>query len=481
MKFLKIVRLAAVAAAFLLSGCNFHQEFTPPPNSGEKAGPKINDYQAGTEAGRAYQGLLDLTVSAVASLAEKVFEYDPDLLDINSPRSARARGGLDMLGLLSLADLSKTAGGAPRAAESPGLPTLEEELSCIVSAFEQEMRAYAVDDLSFLDGVPGISVENGVVVYEDDLCIDPQTPAGIMQLQLLKANLAGEDTSAILADMSIALANYPSEQDGPRGVFLHSTPLWPNRQVVYLWGGIDAASKILFQEAMADWQSKVPGLQFVNLADYPSNISSVYMRMVLLGQSPLVFLQSDPNLTPNGLANVGALKGLSTCTIQGGLTGVTAFRTPRHELGHTLGLQHEHVRWDRDEYLQFSLEGLAYVMQQTVKAPQDWRKYDAYYTIFGSLPFWTYVQIPVNVSGVTVYVYYLVINTTSAPSVAGSVEFDYLSIMLYSTKQIPATNYDTNPPMTAKVAKQGLNVGSPIEYNTAISEGDAATVMFMYR
>jgi predicted Zn-dependent protease len=186
-----------------------------------------------------------------------------------------------------------------------------------------------------------------MVYVDDDLIIDPASTSGILQLNLIQAQLAGEDLDVIIADMEDVASSFDeADGSGARGLYRMSTQLWPSKTVSYMWGNISANSKILFQNAMADWSSKIPGLTFVDRTN-----DQGYISLATFGLKPLVVLRSDLSSGDLGSATVGTLYGKSNCNIKNGLTGTWAIRTPRHELGHTLGLKHEHQRWDRDAYL----------------------------------------------------------------------------------------------------------------------------------
>lgn len=229
-------------------------------------------------------------------------------------------------------------------------------------------------------------------------------------------------------------------------------------------------SKNLFIDAMNDWKSKVPSLQFIDVDTGNTLLKLRYKLMFSQGLIGIVTLGSmssvgsidaskdDTFVNIAGLAHVGEYKGQSAvCLIKDGLSGVQAINVPRHELGHTLGLEHEHQRWDRDTYLKYDPGTLAAII------PTMATSLGSYY--------------PIDVQGVTVYVYKFAPLNANYSIIAGkdgggTVDFDYLSIMIYSTSQVKN--------LKAKVAQQGITVDGRIPYNTVISAGDIATVKLMY-
>ncbi|GHV89381.1 hypothetical protein AGMMS50267_17410 [Spirochaetia bacterium] len=420
-------------------------------------------YTAVTGTGNTYHALLNLTVNAVTSSAEKVLEYDSDLADQLTSRSVQNQQALDLNDLFALTDLGKTKGGQSRSVGTVDPLTLEDELSEIVTNYESGVAALAPTDLSFLDGVDGIAVKEGMVYVDDDILIDPASTSGIMQLALIKAQLEGANLNDIIADMENVAGNFGdvNEDAASRGLYKTSTLRWPSKTVSYAWQPtISSYSKNLFVAAMNDWTSKIPGLTFV---DRTNDIA--YLNAAGIGQKPLVILQSDPGLSAYGRAYVGAYNGKYTCTIRDGLTGNWAIRTPRHELGHTLGLNHEHQRWDRDTYLSVS--------SADSSDPTNWGKIDKSVTnaIYG----WYFDYFTIRVLCIRVRVYYLtygMVGSVTTTLADGSAALDYKSIMLYSTNQFSS--------LKAKVAKQGLSVGSKIPVNYIISPDDIATVKKMY-
>jgi hypothetical protein len=418
------------------------------------------EYAAQTETGKVFQDLLALTVKAVSDSAQTTAEYDSGAANYLKARSAQSEDSVDLYDLVSRADLTKTRPGAERSMEGVEQTTLEDALNAISKEYEKNVAAF-VPDLSFLEGVGYAKVEDGLVILDDDMIIDPFSMAGIIQLGLIKAQIAGEDVEAIIADMEQAAAVYGGKEEKDRGVYKLGTNRWPSKTVYYAWGTVSEKSKKLFQEAMADWSSKVPGLKFVDKTN-----DAGYKNAASLGQKPLVILESDPNLVPLGNATIGATYGKHTCAIRDELSGVWATRTPRHELGHTLGLNHEHQRWDRDTYLYFDAS------VKDDKTNWELIPWGIIRTTYGF--YWDYFTVNVLFIG-KVRIYYLVygkIKEETIQKADGSGILDFTSIMLYSSSQITS--------LKVKLPRIGFPVGSPIPINYAISAGDIATVKKMY-
>jgi hypothetical protein len=418
-------------------------------------------YSATTEPGKTYQNLLSLTVNAVTKSVEKVAEYDENVAAQFNDRSLTDQV-FDLGDIYALADFGKAKNGQARSVDGADSMMLGEELTEIATEYEKAVSAMAPADLSFLDGVDGVIIEDGLVYIDDDIIIDPTTTSGIMQLNLIQAQLTGEDFNVIITDINDVADSFGEADDSAvaRGIYKTSTSRWPSKTVSYAWGNISANSKVLFQNAMADWSSKISGLTFVDRTN-----DTGYMSLATLGIKPLVVLKSDPNLSAFGSANIGTLYGKSFCTVRDGLTGNWAIRTPRHELGHTLGLQHEHQRWDRDTYLSFN--------SSITSDTTNWGKIDKAVTnaIYG----WYIDYFTVKILFVKVRVYYPAygkIGTITTTIADGTATLDYRSIMLYSAAQVPS--------LKAKVAQQGLSVGSAIPVNYEISSGDITTVKKMY-
>jgi hypothetical protein len=415
-----------------------------------------------TEPGKTYQNLLSLTVNAVTKSVEKVVEYDENTAAQFNSRSLNTEQTFDLGDIFASADFSRAKNEQVRSVDGDDAITLGDELTVIAAEFEKAVSAMAPADLSFLDGLDGVTVEDGMVYVDDDLIIDPTTISGILQLNLIQAQLAGEDLDTIIADMKEVASSFGEADDDSRGLYKMATLRWPLKVVSYAWGNISANSKVLFRNAMVDWASKVPGLTFFDRTN-----DQGFMALTSLGLQSVVILQSDPKLDKNGSATIGISLGKSNCIIKDGLSDIWAIRTPRHELGHTLGLNHEHQRWDRDTYLSFN--------PSVTSDNKNWSKIDK--TITTAIYGWYIDYFTIKILFAKVRIYYLAygkVGNISTTVAGGTTTLDYKSIMLYSTYQEGLDSLRT------KVTQQGLNANSPIPINYEISPGDIATVKTMY-
>lgn len=113
---------------------------------------------------------------------------------------------------------------------------------------------------------------------------------------------------------------------------------WPGGIVYYEWGYIDPKHKTVLQEAMNIWSRNCP-LKFVNVTGRTSEVNS-YIEYV-----------TDKKFNTSSSA-FGMIGGRHTLRIA--QYPYNPLQTAIHELGHALGLHHEHCRPDRDQYVSIS-------------------------------------------------------------------------------------------------------------------------------
>lgn len=225
---------------------------------------------------------------------------------------------------------------------------------------------------------------------------------------------------------------------------------WEGGVVRYYFDGLSERAKGLIRQAMDTWEDRTGCVRFVEVDyDFGKKICSA------LGQYECLHIMNNDE------------EGCSNCTVGSGNhkkmriaeTGLDAtndktfLRTIKHELGHCLGLYHEHQRYDRDRYVTISdnesvING-GRIPQKTV--------YFGYKVIhFLGLR----IYIP--------YVWYGQFSFTVG-------EFDFDSIMLYGGLEIKAEYAnDENG-----IHYYGTDTWCT-RYNYEISENDVKAVRIMY-
>lgn len=211
-----------------------------------------------------------------------------------------------------------------------------------------------------------------------------------------------------ILDGDIILGDADELETSFRGAGSTVTPwggLWPGGVVYYqIQPGFQAVG---LQKAIHHWEG-LTGIQFVN-STHPDGY-------VMIG-----------NFGPGCTANVGRLtKQVSKLNMS---PDCTNFRAWVHEIGHTIGLHHEHTRTDRDNHINIL-----------------WQNIDPAYA---KVAFQKYVKAGYKNGGVDLGPY------------------DFKSVMGYDSRQATINPYDYNmfaytrkdgTPITTKV-KQGLSAG----------------------
>lgn len=436
--------------------------------------PEVSDgsvlssqYVPVTQAGKKYQTLMLLTKNYAGKALQTMSLYGGVQV---SNRLAKAVGSD---GVVDISDLSDLAGAdllcsnrvkpGSKDGESAETVTLSEELAELASNYQKEVEALA-PDMSLLAEQEGMTTNEQGLQIGDDMIVDPNTLSGAITIELMNAQLRGEDLDAVAADMGLS-ADSIAGADCEKGVYKYATSKWSDNKVYYCFESMTENYRTAVREAMADWSAKVPGLKF---EDKTSDEWHKFWASICLAS--LVMMNEVSGMSANGQSTLGRGAGKTILNLRQGLhTDPSYFyRTPRHELGHTLGLSHEHQRWDRDDYVSIPSTYLS----DTV----NFGKIDKTMTISinGVITTWKYYTL--TVWGVSIRIWYPVfswgkIDVATLITAGGPATFDYQSIMLYS--------YAQNG-LRAKKSQQGLNAGDPIPLNTNISPMDAATVKMMY-
>jgi hypothetical protein len=378
----------------------------------------------------------------------------------------------------------------------------------------------------------GAVYNNGILTAPElDAMIDTNNPASMLMLELKNAELQGADMETFSNDMNAVIDDYlaqmtkygdyasdadTSEQN--RAIYKTNTPIYEFGKIYYSWGdlwfdNIEAEHKAALKDAMEDWENMVNSLgggptgriEFVNRTD-----DVFHQTFATIGLAKLrVMISAELPGTTTGIAIWGGMPGRTHLTLDSGLrnsastsgkdynpgTAFKLYSTARHELGHVLGLQHEHQRWDRDEYmtvpnknanLQDWLDGiinfgkvkefpviiLPLLKFKTIIVGSGWFK------IKLPVPYFEFIEIPLEIELLRL--------------ADGSGGFDYDSIMLYSGNSFKMKSL--NPHIgyeymwkdgvingtVEKKAKKTYTKGDNVPSNVEISENDAKTVKKFY-
>lgn len=117
---------------------------------------------------------------------------------------------------------------------------------------------------------------------------------------------------------------------------------WPGGIVYYEWGDIDQREKQALQEAMEIWERNCPVLRFVHVASGDQLVANK------------IIMQTGRNGVASS-SSFGMIGGRQLLKISENQNNIT--HAAIHEIGHALGLYHEHQRPDRDKYITIRLPG----------------------------------------------------------------------------------------------------------------------------
>ncbi len=166
---------------------------------------------------------------------------------------------------------------------------------------------------------------------------DTTTAWSIAALDQILAKVPPGRTTARIEDMKILVSNLKSWRGQlaglpqPRLAFDGNAPTWPNGNVYYAFSNnVSAAKQRVFLDCAAEWSS------FANVQFIPRTTQANY-----------VTVYEDPTVD-GGVLYVGMTGGQQFLWL--GTNGWSHY-VVCHEMGHTLGLVHEHQRSDRDAYI----------------------------------------------------------------------------------------------------------------------------------
>jgi hypothetical protein len=314
-----------------------------------------------------------------------------------------------------------------------------------------------VPSLESVSLVDGVTVKDGFIYLSEDEIIPQQSIQGIATAEMLLAIANGEDAEAASQRISSEIESMfgsTAAGEAVRGVYLNSVPLWTDATVTYKWGDIRSSFKTATRNAMTRWETATG--REVKFKEFSE--SGWDWFLVVIGALHMVRIEERTLSDASGKALPGSWPwGISylyldpnECSLDGSPSTYPVYSVALHELGHVLGLQHEHERADRDTYLDISGFRLS-----------EWL------TLVSTRLVWRSVRV------LFITIYYPVFETyTEFFSSCVKTAWDWGSIMLYENLRIQPKHVNTTngKPDNPNVTK----------YNTDLSTKDIEIIKTLY-
>jgi hypothetical protein len=455
--------LMVVAVFFLMLGCNMENEgedSISQPVPAPEDNPEISLNFTIDDFDSAFAKAAFLTVKAAYDSLEAAkgtgVNLESALAAVKATRSASESNAV------TLGDLGPYIMAAATARRSAsGENPLETELTGIAKEYDGNIADLVPPpDAALHAGL--LVIQDGNILISDDLVIPVDSLDGIATIEVMNRVAGGEQPEAVIAEIQADIEKMLlKEESASRGLYIipenswgngftFSGARWVNGLIRYHFAtgssGLNDSAKRIARNAMAKWTEGTNNK--IKFQEIDANLWNIICRGI--GQYQYVTIEKKD--LPSGKAGQSRVGSMAVSLIQIDPDSTEVERTYLHELGHTIGLMHEHQWSGRDAYIKVSSSDAAnngIIPEKSVVAG----------------------LYPVRIWFVTIYLPYIWYVNYSKHYGSG---LDFKSIMLYRNWEIkPAYANSSN-------GYKGDNGKYVTKWNTVLSEYDKQTVKGMY-
>lgn len=265
-------------------------------------------------------------------------------------KSVSSNMSFDDIGKYLPADLSTLTRSCSKSRSASGVISLKEELDSIAAEYEAGLKKIIPDHTKSVS-LAGINATETGYVFGDDAGLPFDSLDGIITTAVLNEVADGKNIKDVLKTIEEDFSSYGVSNS--RAVHETYRPVWPNGVINYRWGDISELHKSVVKYAMDIWQYMSDYcISFEEIDDTDWNDFSLKIGV----KGCVIYSDAELPFGCGGSSSVGYTGGVQYMLMARDLDWHYLVCTPIHEMGHVLGLHHEHVRYDRDEYLVISEE-----------------------------------------------------------------------------------------------------------------------------